>query len=100
MPSKNCMLLFGKEYFYYLLFCLHFLLCSNTRTRYLSRLRINLPLLPTSTRFAVPVTTSSANSAQLPAHLPVLPQPPLSIRLSPPGLTTVVLFILVSLPLA
>jgi len=35
-----------------------------------------------------------------PAHLPVLPQPPLSIRLSPPGLTTVVLFILVSLPLA
>src|SRR6218665_1025761 len=46
------------------------------------------------TRFAVPVTTSSANSAQFPAHSPVLPQPPLSIRLSPPGLTTVVLFIL------
>ena len=42
----------------------------------------------------------SANSAQFPAHSPVLPQPPLSIRLSPPGLTTVVLFILVSLPLA
>src|SRR6218665_625425 len=57
------MLLFGKEYFYYLLFCLHFLLCSNTRTRYLSSLSINSPLLPTSTRFAVPVTTSSANSA-------------------------------------
>src|SRR6218665_2702086 len=40
------------------------------------------------------------STSQFPAHLPVLPQPHLSIRLSPPGLTTVVLFILVSLPLA
>src|SRR6218665_936945 len=44
-------------------------------------------------------TTSSVNFAQFPAHFPVLPQPPLSIRLSPPGFTTVVLFILVFLPL-
>src|SRR6218665_1495484 len=54
----------------------------------------NSPLLPTFTRFAVPVTTSSANSAQFPAHSSVLPQPPLSIRLSPPGLTTVMMMVL------
>src|SRR6218665_3982386 len=42
---------------------------------------------------------SSVNFVQFPGHLPILPQPPLSICLSPPGLTTVVLFILVSLPL-
>src|SRR6218665_4159891 len=60
----------------------------------------NSHLLPTSTRFAVPVTTCSVNFAQFPAHLPLLPQPPLSIPFSLPGSTTVVPFTLVSLLLA
>src|SRR6218665_483924 len=59
-----------------------------------------LTLAPHIHSLCVPVTTSCANSAQFPANLPVLTHPPLSIRLSPPGLITVVLFILVSLPLA
>src|SRR6218665_2511075 len=46
------------------------------------------------------MVSEGERTQEFPAHLPVLPQPPLSIRLSPPGLTTVVLFILVSLPLA
>src|SRR6218665_868602 len=60
----------------------------------------NSPLLPTYTRFAVPVTTSSVNCAQFPGHLPVLPQPSLSIPLSLSGSTTAVPLTLVSLLLA
>ena len=47
--------------------------------------------------FAMPVITSSVNFAQFPGHLPVLSPLRLSIRLSLPGWTTVVLFTLVSL---
>src|SRR6218665_1896220 len=79
--------------------CLALFLCLFVSLSLSLYLHVNLNF---SSRFqrTVPVTTSSVNFAQFSVHLPVLPQPPLSIRLSPPGLTTVVLFILVSLPLA